>query len=167
MKYVSIDASTTCSGWSVFENGKYIDSGFIDLRKDRDQEHRVYEMASKIGQIIDSNKPDVVFIEDTMMNSNTATLKLLASLGGAIKFFCYSHNYKFESIMPSTWRSILGIQIKGAKRQELKNKALSLINDQLGLMLEEDQCEATCLGLAMSIENGFAALKDKSDDDIW
>lgn len=167
MKYVSIDASTTCSGWSVFNNGKYIDSGFIDMHKDKDQEHRVYEMATQLGNIISANKPDVVFIEDTMMKSNAATLKLLASLGGAIKFFCYSENYKFQSIMPSTWRSILGIQDKNAKRQELKNKALNLVNEQLGLLLEEDECEATALGLAMSIKNGLATLKEIPDEDIW
>ncbi len=167
MKYVSIDASTTCSGWAVFNDGKYVDSGFIDLHKDKNQEHRVYEMTTQLGYVISANEPDVVFIEDTMMSSNAATLKLLASLGGAIKFFCYSNNYEFESVMPSVWRAILGIQSARTKRAELKNKALNLVNEQLGLLLEEDQAEACALGLAMCIKNGLTTLKEIPNDDIW
>ena len=34
MKIIALDASSTQSGWSVFDDGKYIKSGYINLKKD-------------------------------------------------------------------------------------------------------------------------------------
>ena len=168
MKVLALDASSTITGWSVFEDGKYIKSGYIDLKKDKNSEHRLYEMASKIADLISYFKPHKIILEDTYSSPNVSTLKTLANLAGAIKFYCYLHEIEVEMIMPSVWRKYLKIQEKGAKRNELKNKALNLVNEQLGLLLEEDQAEAVCINLAVAVRDGLLKLKEKPDDeDIW
>lgn len=164
---MALDASSTCTGWSVFEDGKYVESGFIDLHKDKDSEHRIYEMAKKIGEKIYYYQPHKIILEDTYSSPNVSTLKLLANLAGAIKFYCYLHNYEIETIYPSEWRGLLHIQEKGAKRNELKNKAFNICIDQLGLDdLKEDQAESVCINLAIAVRDGLYKLK-KVDDLLW
>ena len=165
---MALDASSTCTGWSVFEEGKYVESGFIDLHKDKDAEHRIYEMAKNIGDKISYYKPHKIILEDTYSSPNVSTLKLLANLAGAIKFYCYLHNYEIETVYPSEWRKFLHIQEKGAKRNELKNKAFNICIDQLGLDdLKEDQAESVCINLAIAVRDGLYQLKEVDDDLLW
>lgn len=167
MTSFAIDASSTCSGWSLFEDGKYIESGFIDLKKDKNADHRIYEMAKKISELISYYKPHKIILEDTMMSSNVSTLKMLANLAGAIKFYCYLHDFELETLYPSEWRKYLNIQEKGAKRNELKNKAFNVCIDQLSLdSLIEDQAEAVCINLAVAVRDGLFELKEV-DDLLW
>lgn len=167
MKTLALDASSTCTGWSVFEDSKYLASGFINLKKDKNSEHRLYEMAKEITDLISYFKPHKIILEDTYSSPNISTLKTLANLAGAIKFYCYLHEIPVEMIMPSAWRKYLKIQEKGAKRNELKNKALNLVNEQLGLLLEEDQAESVCINLAVAVRDGLFKLKEIPDEDIW
>lgn len=168
MKILALDASSTITGWSVFEDGQYIKSGFIDLKKDKNSEHRLYEMAKQISDLISYYKPHKIVLEDTYSSPNVSTLKTLANLAGAIKFYCYLHEIPIEMIMPSTWRSLLGIQEKGAKRNELKAKALVLVQDQLNLpYLEIDEAEATCIALSIAVRDGLFKLKEIQDEDLW
>ena len=67
MTTLALDASSTCTGWSVFEDGKYVKSGYIDLKKDKNSEHRLYEMASKITDLISYFKPHKIILEDTLL----------------------------------------------------------------------------------------------------
>ena len=164
---MALDASSTCTGWSVFKDGNYIESGFIDLKKDKNTDHRIYEMAKKISELISYYKPHKIILEDTMMSSNVSTLKMLANLAGAIKFYCYLHDFELETLYPSEWRGLLHIQGKGAKRNELKNKAFNVCVDQLGLdSLEEDQAESVCINLAIAVRDGLFELKEV-DDLLW
>ena len=164
---MALDASSTCTGWSVFEDGKYVESGFIDLHKDKDSEHRLYEMAKQITDLISYYKPHKIILEDTYSSPNISTLKTLANLAGAIKFYCYLHEIDVEMIMPSAWRSILGIQEHKAKRNELKNKALVLCQEQLNMpMLEVDEAESVCINLAVAVRDGLFELKEV-DDLLW
>lgn len=168
MKTLALDASSTCTGWSVFEDSKYLASGFINLKKDKNSEHRLYEMAKEITDLISYFKPHKIILEDTYSSPNISTLKTLANLAGAIKFYCYLHEIPVEMIMPSAWRKFLHIQEKGAKRDELKNKALIVCQEQLDMpLLEIDEAEAISINLAVAVRDGLFKLKEISDDDIW
>lgn len=160
IKLLALDASSTCTGWSLFDSGEYVDSGYIDLHKNKNSEHRLYEMATKICELISHCNPDKIIMEDTFSTPNVSTLKVLANLAGAVKFYCYTNKIEVEMIMPSAWRKILGIQEKGAKRYDLKFKALEVADEQLGLgWLEEDRAEAVCIGLSVCVRDGLTELK--------
>ena len=165
---LSLDASSTCTGWCVLKNGQYVESGFIDLKKDKNTDHRIFEMAKQISELIEHYKPNKIILEDTYSSPNVSTLKLLANLAGAIKFYCYLHEFELETVYPSEWRKFLHIQEKGAKRNELKNKAFNVCIDQLGLTdVIEDQAEAICIGLSIAVRDGLFTLKEINDDNLW
>ena len=52
MRILSFDQSTRVSGWSVFENGEYKDSGVIDLHKVEDTDERSKQMGLAICDLI-------------------------------------------------------------------------------------------------------------------
>lgn len=158
---VALDASTTCTGWSVFKNGIYVDSGSIDLKKDRDIEHRTTIMTKKICQVINFYHPDKVFLEDTAKMTNISVLKSLCWLAGGIKFWCHINDYPIELIMPSTWRKYVGIQDYKAKRAELKSKAISLCKSLLDIDADEDRAEAILMNISMSIRDGVLPALNK------
>ena len=165
---MSLDASSTQSGWSVFEDGKYVKSGYINLKKEKDSNRRIFEMAKQISELISYYNPDKIILEDTMLSSNTSTLKMLSNLAGAIKFYCYIHNFSLETLYPSEWRKFCGIQEGRAKRNELKARALNLVQEQLGLdFLVEDEAEACAINLAVAIRDGLFELKDVDDSLLW
>lgn len=151
---LSLDASTNKTGWCIMTDGKYIESGVIDLHKDKDGEHRLCTMMKKIGLLIKEKHPSKVILEETTMSSNAKTLRILAQLGGFIKGYCFVKGITLEMIYPSSWRSIVGIK-EGAKikREELKEQALKTCKERLGLELPEDEAEAVLIALAVSIRN--------------
>lgn len=151
----------------MFEDGQYIDSGFIDLHKDKDTEHRVLDMGNKLCQLIDKCSPNKVVIEDTMQMKNPSTLKVLVILSGVLRYHCFMNDIPYELLMPSEWRKILGIQEHGVKRPELKARAINLVYEQFGMKAEEDNAEAICIALATCVRDGLATIKSEPIDDDW
>ena len=64
MNVVSFDQSTTCSGWSLFVDGKYVKSGFIDKHKIKDADERIAEMGLALCRIIKEYKPDLIHFQN-------------------------------------------------------------------------------------------------------
>ena len=148
-KILSFDQSTKLSAYSWWEDGIYIESGYIDLHKNKNTTERVKEMGIELCNTINKYRPDTVIIEEVAQQSNAQTLKLLARIQGIIIGFCAAHNIDTYIIEPSKWRSALHFKIgAGVKREELKSQAIKYVKDTYGLDLCEDECEATCIGEA-------------------
>ena len=61
-----LDASTSCTGWSIFENGVLIAHGAIKPKGD-DWRDRVMELTMDIAQIFKRYRPAILYIEDVPM----------------------------------------------------------------------------------------------------
>ncbi len=108
---------------------------------------RVPEMVRRICGAIVKNKPDIVVLEGVEMQSNPATLMLLARLQGGITGFCDINNIPYEIIMPAVWRKLLGFkQGKGVKRAQLKEQAIAYVRDKYHIAAQCDICESICIG---------------------
>ena len=150
MRLISFDQSTRTSGYSVFENGEYIESGTIDMSKSKlNTDERSFEMAKEIWKVIKKYKPEDVVIEDTQQQNNVKTVITLARLQGAIIGYAEAHGVKVHILLPSQWRSALGYsQGPKVKRQELKQQSIDYVMNNFGLYLSEDECEAIAEGVA-------------------
>lgn len=155
MKVLALDASTKCTGWSVFENGDYIISGTIDMTKDKDSEHRIAEMCMEIIRVIKTQNPDKIFMEDTTRMANVNVMKTLCWLAGGVKFWAYKKGYPLELIMPSHWRSFVKIQEYKVTRQELKHRAIELCKEKFGIDADEDRAEAIIMNYAMALRDNI------------
>ena len=150
MRVLAFDQSTKITGWSLFVDEKYVDSGVIDLSKDTNTDRRSRQMGLDICKIITKSKPDVVIIEEVAMQSNAQTLKLLARIQGVAIGFCAAHNIELHILEPAKWRSALSyIQGRSVKREELKQQSFDYIKENFGFdNFSEDRCEAICINAA-------------------
>ena len=57
MKVMGIDASTTCSGVAVIEDGKLIFHDTINMKSNHDADQRVKNMMSELGALIKEYSP--------------------------------------------------------------------------------------------------------------
>ena len=163
MRVLSFDQSTRVSGWAYFEDGKYVESGVIDMSKSKlETDKRSFEMAKEIWKIIKKYKPQKLVVENVQQQSSPSTVIILARLAGMIIGYAEAHNVHVHILLPSQWRKALGYS-QGAKvkRQELKQQSIDYVKNNFGLDLSEDECEAICINKAAHKIYNF------SDDDIW
>ena len=150
MRVVSFDQSTRCSGYAVFEDGKYVASGVIDMNKSElETDKRSFEMAKEIWKVIKKYNPQELIIENVQQQSNPSTVIVLARLAGMIIGYAEAHNIHVHILLPSQWRKALNYS-QGAKvkRQELKQQSINYVKNNFGLDLSEDECEALCINEA-------------------
>jgi Holliday junction resolvasome RuvABC endonuclease subunit len=147
------DQSTRASGYAVFEDGKYIDSGLIDMSKSKlDTDERSFEMAKALWKVIKQYKPNHLVLEETQQQSNVKTVIILSRLQGMVIGYAEAHKVKTHIVQPSKWRAALQFaQGPKVKRAELKQQSIDYVKNHLGLDRSEDECEA--------IAEGFAAHK--------
>jgi Holliday junction resolvasome RuvABC endonuclease subunit len=149
MKILSFDQASVITGWALFDDGYYIDSGVIKKSKDVPIADRVPAMALAICKKIKDVQPDVVIIEDIQNQSSVKTVIDLARLQGGIIMYCANKSIPIKIYHPSTWRRELGfIQGTKTKRDALKEQATEYVKE-LGFNIEsEDESEAVCINLA-------------------
>lgn len=154
MKILALDQSTKITGWAIIETDEYcgvvFESGLINKSKIKDVDIRFGEMCKDIFNLINSMKDlDAIYIEETALQSNPKTLRLLAQLQGAIISICVNKGITYKVIEPSKWRSkLLFKQGRGIKRDELKRQAIDYVKDKFDMDCNEDEAEAICIGLS-------------------
>lgn len=157
MRILSYDQSTRVTGWALFDNGHYVESGVIDLHKIKDTDERSKQMGLEICRVIEKCRPDEMIIEEVAMQSNVSTLKKLARIQGMAIGFATAHGIPTHILEPTKWRSTLGYR-QGPKvpREELKQQSRDFIKNVLGLSIEsEDENEAVCINEAAHRIYGF------------
>jgi len=149
-KILALDQSTKCTGWSFFLDGKYVESGVIDMSKSKlETAERSFEMAKAIWKLIKNYKPEHLVLEETQQQSNVKTVIILSRLQGMILGYAAAHGVKTHIVQPSRWRAALDFtQGPKVKRAELKQQSIDYVKERLGRELLEDEAESCCLGFA-------------------
>mgnify|MGYP003489386875 FL=1 len=148
MKVISLDQSISKTGISVFEFNEG-DDGYkliayeLFVSKGTTEE-KIFKTAYKLQDLIIEHEPTKVLIEDVQLQVNAKTYKSLSQLQGVLFFLCYRMKIACEIINSSVWRK--GLEIKGKKRDELKEKAKEYVFNKYGLTVEEDVAESICIG---------------------
>ena len=152
MKLISFDQASITTGYSIFEDGQYVDSGIITKSNKIPIIDRIPQMAAAICEKIKESKADVVYIEGVQTQSNQKTVVDLARLQGGIMMWCSVKNIQLHILTPTEWRKILNYKM-GPKvpRAELKQQSLDYVKEHFGLdNISEDRAEAICIGAAAS-----------------
>ena len=150
MRVLSFDQSTRCSGYAVFEDGQYVDSGVVDMSRSKlETDKRSFEMAKALWKIIKKYNPKYLVIEDTQQQNNVKTVITLARLQGMVIGYAEAHGVKVHILLPSQWRAALSyLQGPKVKRAELKQQSINFVKENLNLNLVEDEAEAVAEGIA-------------------
>jgi crossover junction endodeoxyribonuclease RuvC len=122
----------------------------IDLHKIKKPDERFAMMRQMIQSRIKTNNPDIVVIEDVVIQCSAQTALKLAQLQGAIMAVCDICGIKYEIIRPSEWRKELGFKQGHIKRDELKQQAIDYVLKNYGEEVSSDEADAICIALATS-----------------
>lgn len=173
MKILSIDASTSSTGWGIFNEKKLVSYGCIKAKDGRDWRERIADMIDELDKIIKENKGiERIYVEDVPLNSrNPMTLKMLSVLQGALLGMAIGNKIYIDFVLPSIWRKSADLfdgTREGTKRAEMKKKSIELANKTFGLDLiykspsskknQDDEADAINLGSAMQ---GIYVIKEK------
>lgn len=138
--YMGIDASSTCTGVSVFADSKLVHYEAIRPNGDNWRD-RLFHEGPELTKIIQKYNPQKIYMEDVPLKASGG-LKTLVILGG-VQGFIYgiaaSNGVPVEFVSPTSWRSIAGLfdgTKEGKKREVLKRKAIELANNKFNLELK-------------------------------
>lgn len=154
-KIISIDASTRHTAISIFYNKKYV--GTENVICDGDINKRFYEMIIKINSLLEVEKPDLIIIEEMVVERNVDTQRFLTRLQGSICLFSALNNCEVIFIRPTEWRKLSKLneyareifpEKKKLKREDFKVAAMRYVNKMFNLKLGEDESESYLIGIA-------------------
>jgi lactococcus phage M3 protein len=141
MKILSLDLSSTSSGYAVLEDGKIIDYGTIKSN-DPDYVIRGHYMAESVKVLFSKHSGfDLVVIEELKVLKNQKVLAMLGVIQGMVIRECF--NSQVEFIPPTVWRKPYGLN---GKREEAKKKAIQYCKDKGVDVNTDDEAEAILLG---------------------
>lgn len=160
MRVCGIDASTNKTGISLFIDGEYSGHMLIDLHKIKDSNIRVPKMMQEIKNILDYYEPDIIVMEECLLKTNIATVKLLSYLAGAIISWAADNQVEFRFQLPSEWRKRVEI-VQGPKtpREKLKQEAIDMVKEKFGIDVTDDEAEAVLIAHSV-----FCGVKSKDID---
>ena len=153
MKICGIDASTKKTGIALLDDGKLIEYRLLDYSRELDLDKRMREMCTSIDELLDYFDPDLIICEDVWVSKNPNTAKILARLGGAVYMWAILNNINFKFVVPSAWRSAVGINISKQTRVTLKQLSINKVKEDYGIEPGEDVCEAILIGASGFIDD--------------
>ena len=110
IKILGVDASTTCSGYCfIDENGILLSHSVFNYRNKKDIQERIDLQIGEFIKLFKVEKPDICYVENTWNKSNIETTKALTNIIGAIRCLCVGYKCGFNLVLPSVWRSVVGI----------------------------------------------------------
>lgn len=153
MNILSLDISTKSTGFGFFKNCKL--GKFHGSIKTSDGFEDMYEkVRNLIKNLHEKYGVNTIVVEDVYYSRNQKVFKTLAFLQGMIFGFCKELGITVEFMLPASWRKILGLNKKGAKRDELKKRAIEYVKDTLGIEVkDDDEADGICIGLAFIKKN--------------
>ena len=156
---LSLDTSSTITGYSVFEDGVYKVSGVLNWSHCKSVEERLQLMLIDIIQHIQRYDPDIIVIEKDVVGSgkrqNTATINTLVKLIGGVWGYITMINSEYPmdepkhfyyEYSPTEWRKLVGI--KGKKREEYKTASIQKVKEDYGIEVDDNEADAINIGLA-------------------
>ena len=157
-KMLSLDTSTTETGFALFENGKLSKSGTIKV-KGVEPSKRVDEMLSKLLILFAKEDPNLIVIEDLSVFNNMTTNKNLAEIIGCVRGYCVLQEIYFDRLAPNKWRRLVAKEDETipTKRKDCKEwdiKTLERYTDKKKKEVNDNEADAILVGEAYNIMFG-------------
>lgn len=141
-RILALDNATEKMGISIYDNGKLVYYQLLTFSGNFDSRiTKIFEVVT--NTMIGNWKPDYIVMEDIQYQNNYQTYKKLAMLLGVLTVAAKFAKIDYRIIAPVQWRS--HYQITG-KRDEIKLKAVKLVNTMYNINVIDDVAEAILIG---------------------
>lgn len=162
---MGVDASTSCTGYSIFEDRELIAHGAVRPKKTDDWRNRLMQEFFDLDDIISQYTPEKIYVEEVPKKPGANTLQKLGAIQGMILCLCARRKISPVFILPSDWRRKIGLfdgSRTGTHRDVLKEKAVNKANELFDLDLhwysatstknEDDEAEAILIAYSQIID---------------
>ena len=146
-----MDTSTSSTGYAVYISGKLHRYDLIDFKRIKNTDERIKEMILKIYEIIETEKPQIIVAEMTVVTRNAQSQRNLTMILGAIQGKCLENNIFFSLLRPTEWRKLVNNEKEKLprRREELKQWSKQKVSDILGINdINDDISDAILIGQA-------------------
>lgn len=147
---LSVDESIGSTGVAIFKGDKLIATKRIETSSDMPFNDRMNVIETELRGLAKKHKATVFLVEDVYANKSIMSYRYNLFIQGIL--FSLSKNVKdsiYTLYHPTHWRKILGMDVKGKKRPELKKMDIAYVKDHAGVITDSDDiADAICIGLA-------------------
>lgn len=148
-KLISLDTSSSKTGWAFFIDAKYVTHGLIDLSKDKlTSDERIKKMCLQIVEVLMKYKPDIIVVEKMNVSRNMNAVRVLCRAIDAAYHYSILNDVFYYEMQASEWRATLGMQAKSRKRDEYKQLSMQFVEDKLNIKVTDDEADSFCIGMA-------------------
>lgn len=148
-KLMAIDSSTTGSGYATYINGELNHYGVYTTNHISNSKERLENMMKILCQKIESDRPDIVITELTVVNRNAEAQRNLSMLLGAIYYKCLELGIEYHALRPTEWRKLVKNNNESLprKREELKKWSKNKVGEIYKINIDDDNIsDAILLG---------------------
>lgn len=151
MTILSLDISTTSTGYAVFKDQKLISYGVIAPAGKTLT--RIEKIADEVNLLMLEHEPDIIYAEEpepAFVKNNIDVYRKLTFTHGAIAIVLNHYNKEMKLCSSSHWRKHVGIKTgRGITRAQLKPIDVAKANELFNLNLKNDDiADAILIGQA-------------------
>jgi Holliday junction resolvasome RuvABC endonuclease subunit len=133
---LSLDISTTCTGYCIFGlNGIVIKSGAIKLDKEKNFFNKVRILEKEILSLSKEFDLSVVAIEESLQSfrpgfSSAKTLFTLSKFNGITQYICFNLGMDIHTLNVNTARRLAGIKIDRKSSNSTKEQVIIQVSER-------------------------------------
>lgn len=148
-KVVSLDTSIHKTGYAVYIDGKYGNSGILIHEKNLTGYDALIAEARIIIGFLNNEKPDIVVVETTQQKNNLSVYKKLSMLLGVVLGYCVENGITMWEFEPKEWRSRISKEFANLKREEAKTWSVTYVEEKYNTSVQsDDEADAVLIGQA-------------------
>lgn len=138
MVCMGIDASTTCIGYSIWNDDKLLHYGKLVPNKEcKDWTMRIQDLSSQIQSIIDKYNVEMIIEENVpLIGRQNIVLVQLGAVKGMMLTIASINKIPIGFVDVGTWRKNIGISCGDRDRTSMKIKSIEKVNELFGLGFE-------------------------------
>lgn len=147
---LSLDISTTGTGWAVFDSSTLVQSGVIKP-KPKSFYERAKIMASELKMVqlralqkYDKPFDDIVIEKNSVMGPNQQSMIKIGIVTGMILGRLVADEIYFVNV--STWRKYWKFSYKDRSKKSMKKQAIATVLNEFKKQVKDDEADAILIG---------------------
>lgn len=142
---LSLDISTTATGWAVFHGSDLVQSGVLKHKsKSFFERGRFMASESRALHKYDCHFESIVVEKNSVMGPNQQSMISIGIVTGIILGRLIADNVYFVNV--STWRKYWKFSYKDRSKKSMKLQAVAKVSDEFDLNVKDDEADAILIG---------------------
>ena len=161
---LSLDISTSATGWAVFHGSDLVQSGVLKhqsksfFERGRFMASQLKAIQSRSLQKYDCPFETIVVEKNSVMGPNQQSMISIGIVTGIILGRLIAENVYFVNV--STWRKYWQFSYKDRSKKSMKLQAVTKVSDEFDLQVKDDEADAILIGsYFVNYGQGFAELE--------